>query len=100
LKGGNTEVFYSAEGKDNDVEVSIDDYNPLGTVRKSLNLLEMYPEVTKIVERYGRVHHHVDFRKYKGNQLKLRKGVRMPKSPNNYGMRLVRTDEHEGRAED
>lgn len=89
LKGGNTEVFYSAEGKDDDVAMSIDDYNPLGTVRKSLNLLEIYPEVTKIVERYGRVHHHVDFRKYKGNQLKLRKGVRLPKSPNNYGMRLL-----------
>lgn len=95
LKGGNTEIFYGAEGKDDEENITEDDYNPLGTVRKSLNLLEIYPEVTKIVERYGRVHHHVDFRKYKGNQLKLRKGVKLPKSPNNYGMQLVKMTEGE-----
>jgi len=72
--------------------MSEDDYNPLGTVRKSLNLKEIYPEITKVVERYGRVHHHVDFQKYKSNQLKLRKGVKLPKSPNNYGMRLVKIE--------
>lgn len=91
LKGGNTDVFYSAEGKDGVVDVTEDDYNPLGTVRKSLNLLEIYPEVTKIVERYGRVHHLVDFSRYKGNQLKLRKGVKISKVPNNYGMELIKT---------
>jgi hypothetical protein len=95
LKGGNTEVFYASEGKDGKVEIFEGDYNPLGTVKKSLNLLELYPEVTEIVERYGRVHHHVDFSKYKGNQLKLRKGVKVPKSPNNYGMKLVRVTKEE-----
>jgi hypothetical protein len=92
LKGGNTEIFYGAEGKDDQESISEDEYNPLGTVRKSLNLLEIYPEVTKIVERYGRVHHHVDFRKYKSNQLRLRKGVKVAQKPNNYGMRLVKVE--------
>jgi hypothetical protein len=95
LKGGNTEVFYGAEGKDGAEDITDDDYNPLGTVRKSLNLLEIYPEVTKIVERYGRVHHHVDFSKYKKNQLKLRRGVRLPTKPNNYGMRLIKMTDGE-----
>jgi hypothetical protein len=95
LKGGNTEVFYGAEGKGGAEDITDDDYNPLGTVRKSLNLLEIYPEVTKIVERYGRVHHHVDFSKYKKNQLKLRRGVRLPTKPNNYGMRLIKMTDGE-----
>ena len=90
LKGGNTEVFYAAEGKDGKTEIFEGDYNPLGTVKKSLNLLELYPEVTQVSYRYGRVHHHVDYSKYKSNELLLRKGVKVPKSSNNYGMQLVR----------
>lgn len=100
LKGGNTEIFYGAEGKDDEGNITDDDYNPLGTVRKSLNLKEIYPEITEVVERYGRVHHRVDFRKYKGNQLKLRKGVRLPTIPNNYGMKLVNMTEAEITAEE
>jgi hypothetical protein len=95
LKGGNTDVFYSPEGKEEADDLAEDDYNPLGTVRKSLNLLEIYPEVTKIVERYGRVHHHVDFRKYKKNQLKLKTGMKLPTKHNNYGMRLVKMSDTE-----
>jgi hypothetical protein len=95
LKGGNTDVFYSPEGKEEANDLTEDDYNPLGTVRKSLNLFEIYPEVTKIVERYGRVHHHVDFRKYKKNQLNLKTGIKLPTKPNNFGMRLVKMSDTE-----
>jgi hypothetical protein len=36
-----------------------------GTLRNSLVLKEAYLEITKVVERFGRIHHHVDYRKYK-----------------------------------
>ncbi len=88
LKGGNTEVFYAVEGKDGNIEIIEGDYNPLGTVKKSLNLLELYPEVTKIVKRYGRVHHDVDYKKYRSNKLVLKKGLKITQSSNNYGMEL------------
>ena len=89
--------FTVSLAKDGKTEIFEGDYNPLGTVKKSLNLLEIYPEVTKIVERYGRIHHHVDFSKYKGNELKLRKGVRLPTKSNNYGMMLKKMTEKEMR---
>lgn len=86
LKGGNTEVFYHAEGQHG---LEKGDYNPVGTVAKSLNLLEIYPEYTKIVKRYGRVHHYVDYKPFKSNQLVKRKGLRNKSKANEYGMNLV-----------
>jgi len=73
LKGGNTEVFYAVESseladEDHDEDAS-QKYNRDGTLRKSLVLKEAYPEVTRVVERFGRIHHHVDYRKYRSNSL-------------------------------
>ena len=95
LKGGNTEIFYDTEGKDGVIEFTEDTYNSVGTVRKSLTLKKAYPDITTIVWRHNRVHHKVDFSRYKGNRLKLRKGVRLPTNPNNYGMKLVNMTEAE-----
>jgi len=89
LKGGNSEIFYSKEGSAK-VKFSGDGrYNPGGTVRKSVNLEVVYPEVDRTTFRYNRTHHHVDYRRFKKNEMKLRKGHRLFKGVNNYGMRLV-----------
>ena len=45
LKGGNTDEFYAKEG----------------TLNKSQMLVDYHPDVTKLVWRYGRWHHHVDY---------------------------------------
>jgi hypothetical protein len=95
VKGGNTtEVYkdYKANGEEDPA------YN------KSRMLKEMHPDCVTLVERYGRVHHHVDLdaivNKHglpaRQNPLILKKDVPIANKVNNYGMRLVRnfgTDE-------
>jgi hypothetical protein len=95
VKGGNTsEVYkdYKADGEEDPA------YN------KSRMLKEMHPDCVTLVERYGRVHHHVNLdaiiNKYglpaRQNPLILKKDVPIVNQVNNYGMRLVRnfgTDE-------
>ena len=51
MKGGNTAEFYSSEG----------------TMGKSAVLKKLHPDITKVVEKYGRVHHHVDYSRYRNN---------------------------------
>lgn len=87
VSGGNTEEFYHAEmtGK----EYSKGEYNPEGTVNKSQMLQKMHPDVTEVVWRYGRWHHHVDYSKFKKNKLIYKKGLDVPQGIDNYGMRLI-----------
>ena len=100
LKGGNTEVFYDAEGDSGLKASKVNNYNPGGTVRKTLNLVELYPEVAKAVIKFGRVHHEVDYSKYKGNALVLRKDFEGVEGINDYGMKLVKMTAAEARAEE
>jgi hypothetical protein len=53
VKGGNTAEFYAREG----------------TWPKSEMLVRAYPEVARHVVKYGRDHHHVDYRPFKRNRL-------------------------------
>lgn len=53
LKGGNTEAFYAAEG----------------TLAKSQMLVDMHPDVTKLIKRWGRWHHHVDYSQWRKQPL-------------------------------
>ena len=89
MKGGNSEIFYDVEGSADLKETKVKNYNPAGTIRKSVNLEAIYPEVAKTVIRYGRVHHHVNYSKYQNNALIPKKGVKISPESNNYGMRLV-----------
>lgn len=73
VKGGNLEVFYAREG----------------TLPKSRMLVRMHPDVAKLVWRFGRWHHHVDYRPFKRNKLIRRDDISIPQGPDNYGMRLV-----------
>ena len=63
-------------------------YNALGTVNKSQMLVDMHPDVARMVWRYGRWHHHVDYSPFKVNQLRFKPGIEIPKGVNNYGMKL------------
>jgi hypothetical protein len=53
VKGGNTEAFYSAEG----------------TLAKSQMLVAQHPDVARLVWKFGRPHHHVDYRQWRGRGL-------------------------------
>ncbi len=72
VKGGNTEELYGD-----------------GTFEKSKMLVELHPDVVKLVRRYGRWHHDVDMRPFKKNKLILRKDIEIPKGNDEYGMALI-----------
>lgn len=51
-----------------------------------------HPDVVKIVKKYGRWHHHVDYRPFKKNKLIRKPDVIIPGGVNNYGMKLVKRE--------
>ena len=73
VKGGNTADFYQKEG----------------TLPKSKMQVDMHPDVSKLVWRFNRWHHHVDYRPFKKNKLIKKDNIIIPKEPNNYGMALT-----------
>ena len=83
MKGGNTEDFYHREGTKGQGR-----YAENGTTAKSEMLVRVHPDVARLAWRYGRVHHHVDYRPFRARALTLRKGFVLPEAPNNYGMSL------------
>ena len=89
VAGGNTAEFYHAENTENE-EFKESGYNTEGTVNKSQMLVDMHPDVARLVWRYGRWHHWVDYSPFKVNKLKLREGVVLPSGTNNYSMELKR----------
>jgi hypothetical protein len=89
VKGGNTEEFYHKEFGDDKEKWREGKLNSDGTIKKSQMLYDMHPDVTKIVFRYGRWHHYVDYTPFKKNKLKLKEDVLIPNKVNNYGMKLI-----------
>ena len=89
VKGGNTEEFYHKEGTQDKSQWRDGQLNPEGTIKKSQMLVDLHPDVARIVFRYGRWHHYVDYGPFKKNQLRLKKDVKIDKKVNNYGMVLI-----------
>lgn len=71
VKGGNDEIY-----KD-------------GTLAKSQQLVDMHPDVARIVIKYKRIHHHVDYRPFEKNRLIRNPDVEISEGVNDYGMVLV-----------
>ena len=107
VKGGNTDEFYHKEigydfetgeaiKADGLIEVT-DRYNVMGTAAKSQMLVDMHPDVAKLVWKYGRWHHHVNYDPFKKNELIYKDNIKIPKGVNNYGLRLIRNwSEYQG----
>ena len=72
VKGGNTEEYQAASTKP-----------------KSEMLVRLHPDVSRVIRKWGRWHHFVDYRRFKLNRLILRPGVVIPESPNNFGINVV-----------
>ena len=70
MNGGNTGEFYSKEG----------------TYPKSEMQVKMHPDVSKMVWRFGRCHHHVDYGPFKSNKLIHRKDAIIKEDINNYDL--------------
>ncbi|WP_420411614.1 hypothetical protein [Roseibium sp.] len=84
IGGGNTAEFYHVEG---DVQPG-QKYASGGTTAKSEMLVKVHPDVSRLAWRFGRVHHHVDYRPFRKNRLIKREGVEVGQGVDNYGMSL------------
>ena len=74
VKGGNTEEFYAQEG----------------TYNKSKMIVDLHPDVATLVQKYGRWHHYVDYKRFK-QKLIRKDDLVIEDKINNYGMKLVET---------
>ena len=89
VKGGNTSEFYHAEGDLDKSKWRDGHLNATGTVNKSQMLVDMHPDVARIVWRYGRWHHYVDYtvfqkpeRELNPEQIKIRRNLGLTDSDN------------------
>ena len=74
MKGGNTDTIYNTG--DN-------------RYRFAKSLQDQHPDVAKVTKKFGRWHHHVNYKPFARNKLIKKEGVIIPKGVNNYGMKLV-----------
>jgi hypothetical protein len=86
VAGGNTAEFYHAENSD---KINKEGYNTDGTINKSQMLADMHPDVARVVWKYGRWHHFVDYEPFKSNRLIFKEGIEIPEGNNDYGMELI-----------
>lgn len=74
MKGGNTDELYQGNGR----------------LKMAQSLQRQHPDVVKIVRKWGRWQHQVDYRPFKYNRLVKKPGVVIPQGVNNYGMVLTK----------
>lgn len=76
IKGGNTDEFYIKEG----------------TRAKSEMQVRVHPDVSRLVWKFNRWHHHVDYSRFKRNRLIRNPDAVIPEGVNEYGMKLVKVE--------
>ena len=54
----------------------------------------MHPDITTLIEAYGRWHHKVNYDIFKGNKLIKKDGLVIPKGVNNFGMELIKVKDN------
>lgn len=70
VKGGNSDEFYLKEG----------------TLAKSRMQVAVHPDVSELVWKFNRWHHHVDYSKFRTMKLIRRDDIEIPSGVNEYGM--------------
>ena len=73
MGGGNTAEFYAKEG----------------TLAKSQMQVAMHPDVSRLIWKYGRWHHYVDYTPFKRNKLRRKSGLIVPSGNDEFGMSLI-----------
>ena len=76
MKGGNTDELYKKDGR----------------YQMALSLQKQHPDVAKIVRKWGRWQHSVDYKPFRGNLLIRNPDVKIPEGVNNYGMVLTHNE--------
>ena len=76
VKGGNTPIYGKLGGGRD------------GRLLMAQELAARHPDVVKIVRKWGRWQHSVDYKPFRRNRLKLRPGLELPSGTNDFGMKL------------
>lgn len=77
MRGGNTEALYILpDGTD-------------GRLLMAQSLQQQHPDVVRIIRRFRRWQHLVDYRRFRQNRLIRKPGLEIQTGPNEYGMKLV-----------
>jgi hypothetical protein len=74
MKGGNTDSIYNKTDNRREFAES---------------LKKQHPDVVKVVWKFNRWHHQVNYKPFKKNKLKKVDGLNIKKGVNNYGMKLI-----------
>ncbi len=72
MAGGNTDELYAGNGR----------------LEMARSLQRQHPDVVKVVWKWNRWQHQVDYRPFKNNKLIRKAGLEIPQGVNNYGMVL------------
>lgn len=72
MAGGNTSDIYAKQGRYDVTKM----------------LINVYPKYSRMMERFGRVHHYVDYSDFRKNKLIKRDDYEPKKGVNNYGMKI------------
>lgn len=75
INGGMTEYYLSDECK--------------GRLAFAEELKNAHPDVTTITQKFGRWHHHVNYKPFKNNKLIKKDGLFIENKINEYGMKLI-----------
>lgn len=70
IKGGNTDELYKDDGR----------------LKMAESLVEQHPDIVRVIKRWGRAQHQVDYTPFRINQLKLKKGIKVRRENDDYGM--------------
>lgn len=81
MKGGNTDELYRRDAHFD------------GRLEMARSLQRQHPDVVSVTWKWGRWQHHVDYRPFRKNKLRLRPDAVIPLGVDEYGMRLVRRGE-------
>jgi hypothetical protein len=78
MKGGNTDQLYQQNEKFD------------GRLAMAQSLVEQHPDICKVVRRFNRWQHLVDYSPFKKNKLIKKESLGVIKGKNEYGMKMRR----------
>ena len=73
MHGGYNDAFYKVEGR----------------LPACETLVRLHPDVARLTWKWNRWHHHVDYRPFEKNKLRLKDDVEVQESINEYGMKTT-----------
>jgi len=81
LPGGNTQELYRVFDRKPGEK-----YSSTGTIDKSKMLADVHPDCARVVFKFSRWHHHVDYTRFKKQKLIRRDDLEITSTKNEYGM--------------